>query len=211
MAALTSPEFTDETAAIAHLEASRWPDGVNCPHCGSVNVHRMAGKTANTALQTAMQGGKVSDKAAQGALGNSRGGIAAGEAARGVMQDYNAQAANMRMQNYANAQNQVLAAGQLGANLGLGTGAQASRDYMNQAGFSEQARQLQQQKYDLPFTEIGYMAGLAGGQPVGSKQTVPTSSNPFLSAAGGAATGFGIGGPVGAGIGAGVGLLGSFF
>jgi hypothetical protein len=31
----------------------------------------MAGKTANTALQTAMQGGKVSDKAAQGALGNA--------------------------------------------------------------------------------------------------------------------------------------------
>jgi hypothetical protein len=31
----------------------------------------MAGKTANTALQTAMQGGKVSDKAAQGALGKA--------------------------------------------------------------------------------------------------------------------------------------------
>lgn len=43
--ALTAPQFTDETAAIAHLEASRWPDGVNCPHCGSVNVHRMGGKT----------------------------------------------------------------------------------------------------------------------------------------------------------------------
>jgi transposase-like protein len=45
MAALTAKQFTDETAAIAHLEASRWPEGVNCPHCGSVNVHRMAGKT----------------------------------------------------------------------------------------------------------------------------------------------------------------------
>jgi hypothetical protein len=31
----------------------------------------MAGKTANTALQTAMQGGKVSDKAAQSALGKA--------------------------------------------------------------------------------------------------------------------------------------------
>ncbi|HMV70174.1 MAG TPA: hypothetical protein PKA64_25255 [Myxococcota bacterium] len=31
----------------------------------------MAGKTASTALQTAMQGGKVSDKAAQGALGSA--------------------------------------------------------------------------------------------------------------------------------------------
>ena len=45
MTALTAPQFTDETAAVAHLEASRWPDQVNCPHCGSVNVHRMAGKT----------------------------------------------------------------------------------------------------------------------------------------------------------------------
>jgi transposase-like protein len=46
MTALTSPQFTDEATAIAHLEGSRWPDGVpNCPHCGSVNVHRMAGKT----------------------------------------------------------------------------------------------------------------------------------------------------------------------
>ena len=45
MTALTAPQFTDEAAAIAHLEASRWPDGFNCPHCGSLNVHRMAGKT----------------------------------------------------------------------------------------------------------------------------------------------------------------------
>ncbi len=45
MTALTAPQFTDETAAVAHLEASRWPDEVNCPHCGSTNVHRMGGKT----------------------------------------------------------------------------------------------------------------------------------------------------------------------
>src|SRR5215203_3033880 len=45
MTALTAPQFTDEPAAIAHLEASRWPDQVNCPHCGSINVHRMDGKT----------------------------------------------------------------------------------------------------------------------------------------------------------------------
>jgi transposase-like protein len=42
---ITTPEFTNETAAIAHLEASRWPDQVSCPHCGSLNVHRMAGQT----------------------------------------------------------------------------------------------------------------------------------------------------------------------
>ena len=43
--ALNAPQFTNEDAAIAHLEASRWPDAVSCPHCGSLNVHRMAGKT----------------------------------------------------------------------------------------------------------------------------------------------------------------------
>jgi transposase-like protein len=42
---LNAPQFTDETAAIAHLEAGRWPDEVNCPHCGSVNVRRMGGET----------------------------------------------------------------------------------------------------------------------------------------------------------------------
>jgi transposase-like protein len=42
---LTAPEFSDEAAAIAHVEASRWPDKVNCPLCGSLNVHRMEGKT----------------------------------------------------------------------------------------------------------------------------------------------------------------------
>ncbi len=45
MTALNAPEFTNEEAAIAHVVASRWPDGVNCPHCGSVNIHRMEGKT----------------------------------------------------------------------------------------------------------------------------------------------------------------------
>lgn len=46
MTALTAPQFTDETAAMAHLEASRWPDGkAVCPHCGSENVHKMGGQT----------------------------------------------------------------------------------------------------------------------------------------------------------------------
>ena len=45
MADIYATEFTDETAAIAHLEHSRWADGVICPHCGSVSVTRMAGKT----------------------------------------------------------------------------------------------------------------------------------------------------------------------
>ena len=42
---LANPIFTDEAKATAHMEADRWPDGAYCPHCGSFNVHKMAGKT----------------------------------------------------------------------------------------------------------------------------------------------------------------------
>jgi transposase-like protein len=42
---LANPIFTDEAKATEHMEADRRPDGVNCPHCGSLNVHKMAGKT----------------------------------------------------------------------------------------------------------------------------------------------------------------------
>jgi transposase-like protein len=42
---LTAKIFNDEDAAREHIEASRWGNGVYCPHCGSVNVMRMAGKT----------------------------------------------------------------------------------------------------------------------------------------------------------------------
>lgn len=42
---LTNPIFQNEAKATAHMEADRWPDGVSCPLCGSVNVHRMEGKT----------------------------------------------------------------------------------------------------------------------------------------------------------------------
>jgi transposase-like protein len=42
---LTNPIFHEEANAAAHMEADRWLDGVYCPLCGSVNVHRMAGKT----------------------------------------------------------------------------------------------------------------------------------------------------------------------
>ena len=45
MVDITNPIFHDEDKAVAHLEASRWPDGPFCPYCGSLNVHRMAGKT----------------------------------------------------------------------------------------------------------------------------------------------------------------------
>ncbi|MBG0792168.1 IS1595 family transposase [Methylocystis sp. H62] len=42
---LSAPRFHDEDTAREHIEASRWPNGVTCPHCGSVNVRRMEGKT----------------------------------------------------------------------------------------------------------------------------------------------------------------------
>lgn len=45
MTDLSAKHFHDEDAAREHIEASRWPNGVYCPHCGSLNVMRMAGKT----------------------------------------------------------------------------------------------------------------------------------------------------------------------
>jgi transposase-like protein len=42
---LTDPIFRDEAAATAHMESDRWPDEVSCPLCGSLNVHKMGGKT----------------------------------------------------------------------------------------------------------------------------------------------------------------------
>jgi len=42
---LANPIFTDEAKATVHMEADRWPHGAYCPHCGSLNVHKMAGKT----------------------------------------------------------------------------------------------------------------------------------------------------------------------
>ena len=45
MVDITNPILHDEDKAVAHLEASRWPDGPLCPYCGSSKVTRMAGKT----------------------------------------------------------------------------------------------------------------------------------------------------------------------
>jgi YD repeat-containing protein len=45
MTDLSAPHFHNEDAAHNHIEASRWPNGVICPHCGSLNVMRMGGKT----------------------------------------------------------------------------------------------------------------------------------------------------------------------
>jgi transposase-like protein len=45
MTDLTNPIFTDEAAAIEHMERGRWPNGAFCPHCGSLSVTKMGGKT----------------------------------------------------------------------------------------------------------------------------------------------------------------------
>jgi transposase-like protein len=43
---ITDPIFHDEAKALAHIEASRWPDGEPvCPLCESTGVTRMGGKT----------------------------------------------------------------------------------------------------------------------------------------------------------------------
>lgn len=42
---ITNPIFNDEAKALSHMEASRWPVGVTCPHCGSDRVRKMEGAT----------------------------------------------------------------------------------------------------------------------------------------------------------------------
>lgn len=43
---LTDPIFTDADKAREHLEATRWPQGPICPHCGVVNEATMVGGKA---------------------------------------------------------------------------------------------------------------------------------------------------------------------
>ncbi|TIX48804.1 IS1595 family transposase [Alteraurantiacibacter aquimixticola] len=42
---ITNPIFHDEAKAAAHIEATRWNGEPVCPHCGSVEVTRLKGKT----------------------------------------------------------------------------------------------------------------------------------------------------------------------
>ena len=42
---ITAPIFHDEAKALAHIEASRWNREPSCPHCGSLAVRKMGGKT----------------------------------------------------------------------------------------------------------------------------------------------------------------------
>jgi transposase-like protein len=40
---ITAPRFTNEDKAREHLEALRWPDGAECPHCGLINATKLTG------------------------------------------------------------------------------------------------------------------------------------------------------------------------
>ena len=37
--------FSDEAKCIKHFRAVRWPNGVSCPHCGSLKVYTLANET----------------------------------------------------------------------------------------------------------------------------------------------------------------------
>src|SRR6185437_613398 len=51
MTDLTNPIYNNEEAARAHFEASRWPNGPVCPHCGVVGeAHEMTGKSTRPGL-----------------------------------------------------------------------------------------------------------------------------------------------------------------
>ena len=48
---LTDPIFHNEEAARAHFEATRWPDGPYCPHCGETEkVYRLKGGSQRAGL-----------------------------------------------------------------------------------------------------------------------------------------------------------------
>lgn len=51
VADLQNPIFQDAEKAREFLEATRWPDGPVCPHCGSIeNIHKLAGKAHRPGL-----------------------------------------------------------------------------------------------------------------------------------------------------------------
>ncbi len=48
---LTAPHFTDARKAREYLEALRWPNGIACPHCGSIGEHyALKGKSHRSGL-----------------------------------------------------------------------------------------------------------------------------------------------------------------
>ena len=52
MSRLSDPQFHNEAAAYAHLEAILWPDGPVCPHCGGMDrVSEIKGRSARPGLK----------------------------------------------------------------------------------------------------------------------------------------------------------------
>ena len=48
---LSAPQFQDEEAAFAYVEAALWPNGPTCPHCsGFDRISKMAGKSTRVGL-----------------------------------------------------------------------------------------------------------------------------------------------------------------
>lgn len=47
---LTNPVFSDAEKAREYLESLHWPDGAECPHCESMRVTKVGGKTARPGL-----------------------------------------------------------------------------------------------------------------------------------------------------------------
>jgi transposase-like protein len=47
---ITAPRFTNADAAREHLESLLWPNGPVCPHCGSFDAKRLAGKSHRAGL-----------------------------------------------------------------------------------------------------------------------------------------------------------------
>ena len=45
-----APHFHDADKAREHLEAIRWPDGAECPHCGLIDATKIEGKSARPGL-----------------------------------------------------------------------------------------------------------------------------------------------------------------
>jgi hypothetical protein len=151
--------FLDPAKAAADAQArmNPWMSGVD---------QAMTGKYEESLAmaQRAARGSAVS----AGAYGGTRAGVAAGEATRGATLDYMSQQAQMRNEAYYAAQGQTERAGQLGANLGMGGGQLAGDMYRNQGAFSEQVRQLQQDKYDARFKDLGMLTDALNGGTSGT-------------------------------------------
>jgi len=177
---------------------------------------RQRGLSARSANQTAT---------AQGAFGGTRAEIAKqvgqseiGRNEANVLGQVRSAGFNRSMQQALGLFGQQQQAGLAGLGFGLqglqqGAGIDLARQ-QSLFGANTQLQQLEQQRRLGPL--FGQQQALnflnLGLGPTGqSQQTSTPGANPFLSALGGAGTGFVTGGPIGAAIGGGLGLLGGLF